>query len=145
MGILDGKAAVVTGAGRGIGRGHCLHLAANGAAVIVNDLDLDEARKVVEEIAAGGGKASANGDDVGTREGGQSLISQCVDEFGGIHALVNNAGNVKDRSFLKMTDEEFGALMEVFIASMNDTELPQQEQNDLLDVMMARQAEAVAP
>ena len=60
MGILDGKAAIVTGAGRGIGRGHALHLAANGASVIVNDIDVDEAQKVVDEIAAQGGKASTN-------------------------------------------------------------------------------------
>ena len=57
MGILDGKAAVVTGGGRGIGRGHCLHLAANGASVVVNDIDLDEAKKVCDEIAGKGGKA----------------------------------------------------------------------------------------
>ena len=57
MGILDGKAAVVTGGGRGIGRGHCLHLAEQGASVVVNDIDIDEAKKVVAEIAEKGGKA----------------------------------------------------------------------------------------
>lgn len=115
MGILDGKAAAVTGAGRGIGRGHCLHLAQNGASVVVNDINLAEARKVVEEIAAGGGKAVANDDDIGTREGARAVVGQCVDEFGGIHAMVNNAGNVRDRSFLKMTDEEFGAVLRVHV------------------------------
>jgi 3-oxoacyl-[acyl-carrier protein] reductase len=115
MGILDGRAAVVTGGGRGIGRGHCLHLAANGASVIVNDVDRGEALAVVAEIAAAGGKASASCDDVGSREGARSLVAQCVDEFGAIHALVNNAGNVRDRSFLKMSDEDFGAVLRVHV------------------------------
>ena len=115
MGILDGKGAVVTGAGRGIGRGHCLHLAENGASVIVNDIDRDEAQKVVDEIAAKGGKASASDADIGTREGAKALIEQCVNEFGAIHILVNNAGNVRDRSFLKMTDEEFTSVFRVHV------------------------------
>ena len=115
MGILDGKAAVVTGGARGIGRGHCIHLAENGASVIVNDLDRDEAQKVVDEIAAKGGKASLNGSDIGSREGAQELIAQCVAEFGAIDAIVNNAGNVKDRSFLKMTDDEFGSVLRVHV------------------------------
>ncbi len=115
MGILDGKAAVVTGGARGIGRGHCIHLAENGASVIVNDVDRDEAQKVVDEIAAKGGKATLNGSDIGSREGAQELIAQCVDEFGAIDAIVNNAGNVKDRSFLKMTDDEFGSVLRVHV------------------------------
>jgi len=115
MGILDGKAAVVTGAGRGIGRGHCLHLAENGASVVVNDIDESEARKVVDEISKQGGKASANGDDVSTRAGASALLSQCVDEFGGVHAVVNNAGNVRDRSFLKMSEEEFDSVFAVHV------------------------------
>jgi len=115
MGILDGRAAVVTGGGRGIGRGHCLRLASNGASVIVNDIDLSEARKVVDEIAEGGGKAVANDDDIGTREGAKSLIARCADELGAIHILVNNAGNVRDRSFMKMTDEEFGDVLRVHV------------------------------
>jgi 3-oxoacyl-[acyl-carrier protein] reductase len=115
MGVLDGRAAVVTGAGRGIGRGHCLHLAEAGAAVIVNDVDETEARVVVEEIAATGGKASASSADIGTRAGAEALIEQCVNEFGGIHAVVNNAGIVRDRSFLKMTDEEFDDVLRVHV------------------------------
>ena len=76
MGILDGKAAVVTGAGRGIGRGHCIHLAENGASVIVNDIDLEEAQKVVEEIAEKGGKASANASDISSRAGARDLVGR---------------------------------------------------------------------
>jgi NAD(P)-dependent dehydrogenase (short-subunit alcohol dehydrogenase family) len=67
MGILDGRGAVVTGGGRGIGRGHCLHLGANGASVVVNDIDRVEAEKVVAEIAAAGGKAVASDDDITSR------------------------------------------------------------------------------
>jgi NAD(P)-dependent dehydrogenase (short-subunit alcohol dehydrogenase family) len=115
MGILDGRAAVVTGGGRGIGRGHCIHLAENGASVVVNDLDAGEAKRVVDEIAQAGGKAVANSDDIGSRAGAKTLIGQCVDEFGGIHACVNNAGNMKDRSFLKMTDDEFGDVLRVHV------------------------------
>ena len=113
MGILAGKAAIVTGGGRGIGRGHCLHLAEQGASVIVNDIDLEEARKVAAEIGELGGKASANDANIATREGAQALVQQCVDEFGAIHVAVNNAGNFKDRSFLKMSDEEFDAVVQV--------------------------------
>jgi 3-oxoacyl-[acyl-carrier protein] reductase len=115
MGVLDGKAAVVTGGGRGIGRGHCLHLAEQGASVVVNDRDEAEARQVVAEIAAAGGKAVANGSDVGTRAGARELVQQCVDSFGAISALVNNAGNVRDRSFLKMSDDEFDDVLRVHV------------------------------
>jgi NAD(P)-dependent dehydrogenase (short-subunit alcohol dehydrogenase family) len=115
MGILDGRSAVVTGAGRGIGRGHCIHLAENGASVVVNDIDVDEAQKVVDEIAAKGGKASTNNSDISSRDGAAALVEQCVNEFGGIHILVNNAGNVRDRSFLKMTDDEFTAVFRVHV------------------------------
>jgi len=115
MGILDGKAAVVTGAGRGIGKGHCLHLAACGASVVVNDVDAGEASAVVEEIGKGGGKAVVNSSDISTREGAQALVEQCIDEFGAIHGVVNNAGNVRDRTFLKMSDEEFEAVWRVHV------------------------------
>jgi len=115
MGILDGKAAVVTGGGRGIGRGHCLALAAQGASVVVNDIDADQAAKVAEEISQAGGKAQPSADDIGSREGAQALVGRCADAFGGIHALVNNAGNVRDRTFLKMTEEEFNAVWRVHV------------------------------
>jgi len=76
MGILDGRAAVVTGGGRGIGRGHCLHLAEQGAAVVVNDIELDEAKAVVDEITKAGGKAESNDSDISSRAGAQALIEQ---------------------------------------------------------------------
>jgi len=113
MGILEGKAGVVTGGGRGIGRGHCLHLAEQGAAVVVNDVDLDEARKVVDEITAKGGRALASDANIGSRKGAQELVSCCVDGFGAIHAVVNNAGIVRDRSFLKMSDEEWEDVLRI--------------------------------
>jgi 3-oxoacyl-[acyl-carrier protein] reductase len=115
MGLLDGRGAVVTGAGRGIGRGHALALAREGAGVVVNDIDTAEAQKVVDEIAAAGGKAIANGDDIGSRDGARALIQACVDAFGNVRALVNNAGNVKDRSFLKMSDDEFTSVLRVHV------------------------------
>jgi NAD(P)-dependent dehydrogenase (short-subunit alcohol dehydrogenase family) len=113
MGILDGKAGVVTGGGRGIGRGHCLHLAAQGCSVVVNDVDPVEAAKVVAEIASQGGRAVASSADIGSRKGAAELVAQCVDEFGAIHVVVNNAGIVRDRSFLKMSDEEWEDVMRI--------------------------------
>jgi 3-oxoacyl-[acyl-carrier protein] reductase len=113
MGVLEGKAAAVTGGGRGIGRGHCLHLAQQGAAVLVNDIDLEAAGAVCEEIAEQGGRAAVNTSDISTRDGARYLVSQCVEEFGALHVLVNNAGNARDRSFLKMTDDEFMSVVRV--------------------------------
>ena len=77
MGILDGRAAIVTGGGRGIGRGHCLQLAEQGASVIVNDVDIEEARKVVAEIGEKGGKAGANDADISSREENSGGTEQC--------------------------------------------------------------------
>jgi 3-oxoacyl-[acyl-carrier protein] reductase len=115
MGVLDGRGAVVTGAGRGIGRGHAIALAKEGAGVVVNDIDAAEAQKVVDEISAAGGKALANSDDISSRDGAKALIQACVDAFGNVRAMVNNAGNVKDRSFLKMSDDEFMSVIRVHV------------------------------
>ena len=117
MGIVDGKCVVITGAGRGIGRGHAEVLASEGAHVVVNDVDLDEAQSVVEAIGQAGGRAVANGDDIGTRKGCESLVAQCVSEFGRIDGAINNAGIVRDRSFLKMTDEEFDDVFRIHAKS----------------------------
>jgi len=117
MGIVEGKAVVVTGAARGIGRGHAEVLAAQGASVVVNDIDRDAADETVTRIAQAGGRATANGDDIGTRAGCEALIAHCADAFGRIDALVNNAGIVRDRSLLKMSDEEFDDVFRVHAKS----------------------------
>jgi 3-oxoacyl-[acyl-carrier protein] reductase len=96
----------VTGSGRGIGKGHALHLARAGASVVVNDIDLEEAKKVVREIEEKGGRAIATDADVGTRAGCERMIGECVNAFGTIDIVVNNAGIVRDRTLLKMTDDE---------------------------------------
>ncbi len=115
MGVLNDKAAIVTGAGRGIGKGHALTLGAAGAAVVVNDVDIDEAAAVVKEIDRAGGRAVASSADIATREGAKQLVAQCVAEFGSIDIDVNNAGISRDRSFLKMTDDEFTDVWRVHV------------------------------
>jgi 3-oxoacyl-[acyl-carrier protein] reductase len=114
-GIVEGKAAIVTGAGRGIGRGHCLHLARSGAAVLVNDIDIELARDLAQEIIDEGGQASWSGANIATREGAQALVAECAEHFGKVDILVNNAGNLRDRSFLKMTDAEFDQVWQVHV------------------------------
>jgi 3-oxoacyl-[acyl-carrier protein] reductase len=115
MKLLDGKRAVVTGAGGGIGRAHALLLAAHGAAVVVNDVDGARAAQVAAEIVAAGGRATANEESIASRAGAEALIAACGEAFGGIELLVNNAGNLRDRSFLKMSDEDFDAVWLVHV------------------------------
>ena len=124
MGALDGRVAIVTGAGRGLGREHALLLAAEGASVVVNDLgggpdgsgaDASPAQQVVSEITAAGGRAAANSGDVTTAEGADSLIRQAVDEFGALHVLVNNAGILRDRTIVNMTDAEWDDVIRVHL------------------------------
>jgi NAD(P)-dependent dehydrogenase (short-subunit alcohol dehydrogenase family) len=121
MGLLDGKVAIVTGAGGGIGRAHALLFAKEGAKVVVNDLGGARdgsgssealASKVVEEIEAAGGEAIASFDSVATTEGATALVKRGVDAFGRVDILVNNAGILRDKSFLKMDD----AMWDVVIA-----------------------------
>jgi NAD(P)-dependent dehydrogenase (short-subunit alcohol dehydrogenase family) len=124
MGALDNRVAVITGAGRGLGREHALLFAAEGAKVVVNDLgggpdgsgsDATAAEQVVSEIRAAGGQAVANADDVTTADGADRLIRQAVDEFGALHVLVNNAGILRDRTIVNMTDGEWDDVIRVHL------------------------------
>src|SRR4051812_31829576 len=115
MSVLQGKAGGVTGGGRGVGRGHCIHLGRAGASVVVNDIDRAEADKVVAEVVAAGGRAVASAADIGTREGCDGLIQQCVDAFGSIDLVVNNAGNFRDKTLLNMSDEDFESVWNIHV------------------------------
>ncbi len=122
MGALDGRVIVVTGAGRGVGKAHALLFAAEGAKVVVNDLggaqdgtgaDMGPADEVVAEIRAAGGEAVANGDSVADWEGAQRIINQAVETYGDLHGVVNNAGILRDRMLVNMTEEEFDLVINV--------------------------------
>ena len=124
MGSLDGRVAIITGAGRGIGREHALYFAAEGAKVVVNDLggtndgtgaDLTPAQQVVEEIRALGGEAVVNGDDVADWEGAQRMVNQAIETFGDLDILVNNAGILRDRVLVNMTEAEWDAVISVHL------------------------------
>ncbi len=115
MGALDGKVAIVTGAGRGIGREEALLLASEGAAVLVNDFDPTPAGEVVAEIEAAGGRAAVNSDDVASWTGAEHMIQQAVEELGGLHVLVNNAGILRDKMSFNMEEDEWDAVMRVHL------------------------------
>ena len=124
MALCEGRVAIVTGAGRGIGREHALSLARHGAKVVVNDLggavdgsgtDLSPAEQVVEEIRALGGSAVANADNVADWEGAQRLINTAIEEFGDLHVLINNAGILRDRVLANMTEDEWDAVIAVHL------------------------------
>jgi NAD(P)-dependent dehydrogenase (short-subunit alcohol dehydrogenase family) len=124
MGALDGRVAIITGAGRGIGREHALYFAAEGAKVVVNDRgggndgsggDAGPAHDVVTEIAAAGGEAIANDDDVADWEGAQRLVNAAVDTFGDLDILVNNAGILRDRVLVNMTEPEWDDVIRVHL------------------------------
>jgi NAD(P)-dependent dehydrogenase (short-subunit alcohol dehydrogenase family) len=115
VGILDGKAAIVTGAGRGIGRGEAVALAAEGAAVLVNDVDAAQAASVVAEIESAGGRAVANDDDVASWKGAGHLVAHAVEAFGRLDALVNNAGFLRDRMSFSMSEEEWDSVVRVHL------------------------------
>jgi NAD(P)-dependent dehydrogenase (short-subunit alcohol dehydrogenase family) len=124
MGALEGRVAIITGAGRGIGREHALLFAREGAHVVVNDLggspdgtgaDASPAEEVVAEIQAIGGEAVANHDDVADAAGAGRLVQQAIDTFGALHVLVNNAGILRDRMVFSMTDDEWDAVIRVHL------------------------------
>src|SRR5882672_2802855 len=124
MGLLDGKVAIVTGAGGGIGREHALALSREGASVLVNDLGgardgtgkgHNMADHVVEEIRKAGGEAVANYDDVSTVQGGQSILSGALDAFERVDILVNNAGILRDKSFANTTEDMWDIVVKVHL------------------------------
>ena len=124
MGLLDGKIAVVTGAGRGIGREEALLLAAKGATVIVNDVGASlagdasgdqPAQAVVDEIEAAGGKAATNYDDISSWSGAKGLVDQAVESFGHLDIVVNNAGILRDRMSFNMEESDWDDVIRVHL------------------------------
>ena len=122
--MLEGKVALITGAGRGIGRGMALLMASKGAKVIVNDIgtspdgegtDATPAEEVVAEIKAAGGEAVANGDTVTEFDGATNMVKQALDTFGGLHIIVNNAGILRDRMLHKMSPEDWLGVLAVHL------------------------------
>jgi NAD(P)-dependent dehydrogenase (short-subunit alcohol dehydrogenase family) len=124
-GLCEGRVCIITGAGRGIGREHALMLAEQGAKVVVNDLggDMDgsgapstgPAVEVVDEVKALGGDAVANGDDISDFEGAKKLVDQAIETFGRLDVLINNAGILRDRTLVSMTEAEWDAVIKVHL------------------------------
>ncbi|MEU5979669.1 SDR family NAD(P)-dependent oxidoreductase, partial [Streptomyces sp. NPDC047315] len=113
MGQLDGRVAVITGAGAGLGREHALLFAAEGAKVVVNDLA--NAKSVVEEITAAGGEAVAVEGSVADLAVGRTLVDAAVESFGDLHVVVNNAGVIRDAMLVNMTEEQFDLVVAVHL------------------------------
>ena len=123
-GLVEGRVAVITGAGRGIGREHALSLASKGAKIVVNDLggdvngeggELSPAQSVVDEIAALGGEAVVNGANVANYDEAGAMIQQAIDTFGGLDILINNAGILRDRMVFKMEESDWDAVIAVHL------------------------------
>jgi NAD(P)-dependent dehydrogenase (short-subunit alcohol dehydrogenase family) len=126
MRLCEGRVAIISGAGRGLGRAHALKLAEHGAKVVVNDLgstasgigsDASPAQAVVDEIVAAGGQAVVDGSDVASFDGAQALVRRAIDSFGGLDVVVNNAGILRDRMLVNMTEDEWDAVVRVHLKS----------------------------
>lgn len=115
MGICDGRSVVITGAGGGLGRAYAQAFAAEGANVVVNDIRLDAAKAVVAEVTTAGGHAIANDGDITSFAGAQSIVDAAVAAFGDVQVLVNNAGVLRDRMFLSLTEEDWDTVMRVHL------------------------------
>lgn len=123
MGLLDGKVAIITGAGRGLGEAYARLLAREGAAVLVNDIGAgDDGGFTAEAVAASirdeGGKAAAHTADISSMEGGRSLLQCALDAFGRVDILVNNAGILRDKTLLKLEEREWDLVLQVNLKSM---------------------------
>ncbi len=113
--LNEGRTVIITGAGQGIGREHALAFAADGAAVVVNDYDADSAAAVAAEIVAAGGRAVAAPGDVADWATGEQIVATAIDEFGGLDVLVNNAGFVRDRMLISLSEDEWDSVVRVHL------------------------------
>ncbi|MCR9091174.1 SDR family oxidoreductase [Algiphilus sp.] len=115
MGICTDRSVIITGAGGGLGRAHALALAAEGASVLVNDINRDAAAAVVAEIDAAGGRAIANSDDITSMTGAHAIVEAAATSFGDVHAVVNNAGVLRDRMFASLSEEDWDLVIKVHL------------------------------
>jgi NAD(P)-dependent dehydrogenase (short-subunit alcohol dehydrogenase family) len=115
MGICTERTVIITGAGGGLGRAYALAFAAEGANVVVNDIRLESAQAVVDELEAMGGRALASGGDITSLAGAQSIVDGALAAFGEVHVLVNNAGILRDRMFLSLSEDDWDAVMRVHL------------------------------
>ena len=115
MPICDQRVVIITGAGAGLGRVYALAFAAEGARVVVNDIRLEAAQAVVAEVVAAGGQAIANHGDITTTAGAQSIVDAALEAYGEVHVLVNNAGILRDRMFISLTEDDWDQVMRVHL------------------------------
>lgn len=115
MGICDGRTVIITGAGGGLGRAYALAFAAEGANVVINDIRAEAAQAVAAEVTAAGGRSLANSGDITTLEGAQGIVTAALAAFGEVHVLVNNAGVLRDRMFLSLSEDDWDTVMRVHL------------------------------
>ncbi|MAZ88316.1 MAG: short-chain dehydrogenase [Cellvibrionaceae bacterium] len=115
MGILDNRVAIITGAGGGLGAAHAKVFAAEGASVVVNDINVAAAQKVVDDIVAAGGKAVVNSSDITHYDDSANAIRQAIDSYGNLHIVLNNAGNNRDRMFASLSEADWDSVMTVHL------------------------------